>query len=161
MDTLDPALQVMRLIWALDHELHSLSKRMHAAIGLTVPQRMTLLLIGRHPGIPASEIAALLHVHPGTMSGIIRRLESSAYVERLGDDKDARRQRLSLTAKGRQANARRAGTFEAAVRKTLATTSPTDLASFEGVLARLAQTLRATVDGQTAGGKLRAVGRKR
>ena len=110
---------------------------------------------------PASEIAALLHVHPGTMSGIIRRLESSKYVERLGDDMDARRQRLSLTAKGRQANARRAGTFEAAVRKTLATTSPTELASFEGVLARLAQALRETVDGQTAGGKLRAVARKR
>jgi len=157
----DPALHVMRLIWAVDHELHSLSKRMHAAIGLTVPQRMTLLVIGRQPGIPASEIAALLHVHPGTMSGIIRRLESGKYVERLGDEADARRMRLSLTERGRRANSRRGGTFEAAVRKTLASTSPTQLASFEDVLTRLARTLRDTVEGQTAGGQLRAVARRR
>lgn len=157
----DPVLHVMRLIWAVDHELHSLSKRMHAAIGLTVPQRMTLLVIGRQPGIPASEIAALLHVHPGTMSGIIRRLESGKYVERLGDAADARRMRLTLTALGRKANAQPAGTFEAAVRDTLAATTPAQLKSFEVVVTRLAQTLRDTVDGQTARGKLRAVARRR
>jgi DNA-binding MarR family transcriptional regulator len=159
--SVDPVLHVMRLIWAVDHELHSLSKRMHAAIGLTIPQRMALLVIGRQPGIPASEIATLLHVHPGTMSGIIRRLEAGKYVERLGDEKDARRMRLSLTARGRQANAQPAGTFEAAVRRTLAATTPAQLASFEDVLTRLAKTLRETVDGQTARGTLRAVARRR
>ena len=127
----------------------------------TIPLQRPVLLIGRHPGIPASEIAALLHVHPGTMSGIIRRLESGKYLERLGDEADARRMRLSLTERGRRANSRRGGTFEAAVRKTLASTSPTQLASFEDVLTRLARTLRDTVEGQTAGGQLRAVARRR
>ena len=157
----DNVLHVMRLIWAVDHELQSLSKRMHVAIGLTVQQRMTLLVIGRAPGILAGEIAALLHVHPGTMSGIVRRLESGKYVERSGDGQDARRMRLSLTARGRTANAQRAGTYEAAVRKVLASTTPGQLAAFEEVLTRLAQTLRATVEGHRDGGVMRASGSRR
>jgi DNA-binding MarR family transcriptional regulator len=136
----------MRLIWAVDHELQSLSKRMQSTIGLTVPQRLTILLIGRQPGILASEIAALLHLHQGTMSGIVRRLESAGYVERVGDDGDARRMRLTLTARGRRANGLRAGTYQAAVRRVLAATSRKELAAAEQLLTRLAHALRETAD---------------
>lgn len=141
----------MRLIWAVDHELQSLSKRMQTTLGLTVPQRMTLLLIGRQPGILASEIAALLHLHQGTMSGVIRRLESAGYVERVGDESDARRIRLSLTARGRTANAQRSGTYEAAVRRVLGASSEQELAAAEQLLTRLAQALRETVEDHAAG----------
>jgi DNA-binding MarR family transcriptional regulator len=141
----------MRLIWAIDHELQSLSKRMQATLGLTVPQRMTLLLIGRQPGILASEIAVLLHLHQGTMSGIVQRLESAGYIERAGDDGDARRMRLTLTGRGRKANASRAGTYEGAVRRVLAATSRSDLAAAERLLTQLAGALRDTVDEHVAG----------
>ena len=47
------------------------------------------------------------------------------------------------------------------MRDTLAATTPAQLKSFEVVVTRLAQTLRDTVDGQTARGKLRAVARRR
>jgi DNA-binding MarR family transcriptional regulator len=143
----------MRLIWAVDHELQSLSKRMQSNIGLTVPQRMTLLLIGRQPGILASEIAALLHLHQGTMSGVVRRLESAGYVERIGDDGDARRMCLTLTARGRKANGSRAGTYEAAVRRVLAATSAKEFAAAEQLLTRLARALHETVDEQRAAAK--------
>jgi DNA-binding MarR family transcriptional regulator len=136
----------MRLIWAVDHELHSLSKRMQSTLGLTVPQRMTLLLIGRQPGILASEIAALLHLHQGTLSGVVRRLESAKYVTRVGDTGDARRMRLTLTAKGRKANASRTGTYEAAVRRVLKTTGRKEIEAAETLLMRLAQALHETVD---------------
>jgi DNA-binding MarR family transcriptional regulator len=136
----------MRLIWAVDHELHSLSKRMQSTLGLTVPQRMTLLLIGRQPGILASELAALLHLHQGTMSGVVRRLEAAKYVTRVGDAGDARRMRLTLTAKGRKANASRTGTYEAAVRRVLRTTERKEIEAAETLLMRLAQALHETVD---------------
>jgi DNA-binding MarR family transcriptional regulator len=135
----------MQVMWAVDHQLQSVSKRMVTTLGLTVPQRMTLLLIGRNPQISAGELAAMLHLHPGTISGIVQRLEAAKLVARAADTGDARRTELILTRQGREVNRRRAGTFEDAVRKTLAETSGADVAGAERVLRRLAARLRAIV----------------
>jgi len=132
----------MRLIWAIDHELERVSKRMEARLGLTIPQRLSLLLIGRNPGILASELATVLHLHRGTVSGIVRRLETAGYVSRVVDPADGRRAGLTLTVGGRGMNRRRAGTFEDAVRQLQASTPAPDLASAERVLARLGSELR-------------------
>jgi DNA-binding MarR family transcriptional regulator len=146
----DPVLQFMRLIWAVDHQLQSVSKRMEVSLGLTVPQRMTLLFIGRHPGILASELATLLHLHPGTISGVVRRLETAGLVERTGDDEDARRMRLSLTDTGRAANRRRSGTFESVVRDLMTAAAPHDLDAAGRVLTDLATRLRKAADAHAA-----------
>ena len=140
----DALLAFMRLIWAVDHELQSVSKRMHTRLGLTVPQRMALLLIGRTPGLLAGDLAELLHLHPGTVSGVVARLESAGLIVRAGDAADARRIRLSLTSGGRTVNRRREGTFEAAVRRVLAASSVRDLAATERVLTRLAGELKSS-----------------
>ena len=139
----------MRLIWAADHELQRVSKRMEAALGLTVPQRMTLLLIGRKRGVMASELAHLLHLHPGTVSGIIRRLESAGLLVREGDAGDKRRWQLILSETGQAANRRRAGTFEAAVQRVFARVSSSDLEGAAIVLKQLATELRASGDHHT------------
>ncbi|HZI79434.1 MAG TPA: MarR family transcriptional regulator [Vicinamibacterales bacterium] len=139
---LDDVLRFMRLIWAIDHELERVSKRMEARLGLTIPQRMALLFIGRSPGILASELADLLHLHRGTVSGIVRRLETAGYVSRVIDPADGRRAGLTLTVEGRGMNRRRAGTFEDAVRQLQAAMPAADLASAERVLARLGSELR-------------------
>ena len=141
---IDDVLHFMRLIWAIDHELERVSKRMEVRLGLTIPQRMSLLLIGRKPGILASELAAVLHLHRGTLSGVLRRLEAAGYITRTVDASDARRAGLTLTAAGRKVNRRRAGTFEDAVRRVLGATLANDRAAAEQVLARLAGELRST-----------------
>jgi DNA-binding MarR family transcriptional regulator len=143
---IDDVLHFMRLIWAIDHELERVSKRMESRIGLTIPQRMSLLLIGRNPGILASELAAVLHLHRGTLSGVLRRLEAAGHITRTIDASDARRAGLTLTAAGRKVNRRRAGTFEDAVRRVLGATVAADRAAAEQVLARLAGELRVTGD---------------
>ena len=143
---LDDVLRFMRLIWAIDHELERVSKRMEARLGLTIPQRLALLLIGRNPGILASELASVLHLHRGTLSGVVRRLEAAGYVTRTVDTADARRAGLSLTVAGHRVNRRRAGTFEDAARRALAATLPGERAAAEHVLARLGSELRATGD---------------
>ncbi len=109
---LDDVLPFMRLIWAVDHELERVSKRMESTLGLTIPQRLSLLLIGSHPGILASELAATLHLHRGTLSGIVRRLAAAGFIERTVERGDGRRVGLTLTARGRRMNLRRSGTFE-------------------------------------------------
>jgi DNA-binding MarR family transcriptional regulator len=139
---LDDVLRFMRLIWAIDHELERVSKRMESRLGLTIPQRLSLLLIGRNPGILASELAAVLHLHRGTLSGVVRRLEAAGYVARTVDASDARRAGLTLTPAGQRVNRRRAGTFEDAVRRVLAATLSSERAAAEHVLARLGSELR-------------------
>jgi MarR family transcriptional regulator, organic hydroperoxide resistance regulator len=135
-------LRFMRLIWAIDHELERVSKRMEASHGLTVAQRMTLLLIGRHPDASAAELAALMHVHAGTMSGILKRLAAGGFISRTGHESDARRHVLTVSAKGLKANRQRQGTFESTARELLETTSASDIAATERVLSRLADLLR-------------------
>jgi len=144
---LDEVLRFMRLIWSIDHELERVSKRMEARIGLTIAQRLSLLLIGRNPGILASELADVLHLHRGTLSGIVQRLEAAGYVTRTADPRDARRVGLTLTRTGRTAHNRRAGTFEDAARRALDSVLPAERAAAEHVLVRLGAELRAVGDG--------------
>ena len=142
MPTDDQVLQFMRLIWAIDHELERVSKRMETSHGLTIAQRMTLLLIGRHAHLSASDLAALMYVHAGTMSGILKRLENGGFIARTSDQRDGRRHVLTLTAAGEAANRQRRGTFEHAVRVLLRATTPGDIAATERVLSALADGLR-------------------
>jgi len=137
----DGVLRLMRLIWALDHELERCSKRMEASHGLTVGQRMTLLLIGRDSEASATDLASLMHVHPGTMSGMLKRLQAAGFIARRGHQDDARRFVLSLTAKGVAANRQRQGTFEKAARDVLRTHPVHDVRAAERVLAGLAARL--------------------
>jgi MarR family transcriptional regulator, organic hydroperoxide resistance regulator len=137
-DDADRVVRFMRLIWAVDHELERCSKRMERSHGLTVGQRMTLLLIGRYRDASATELAALMHVHPGTMSGMLKRLEAAGFIARRSSKGDARRHVLSLTEKGTTANRQREGTFESAVRRVLRSHSLNDVSAAERVLAGLA-----------------------
>ena len=135
------ALLVLCACSAVDHQLQSVSKRMEASHGMTVPQRMTLLLIGRQPCVLASELAELLHLHPGTISGILSRLEAGGWIARKSDTGDARRRQLTLTAKGERANRRRKGTFQEAVRRALAESSRAEIDAASNVCARLVPSL--------------------
>lgn len=117
---LDPVLRFMRVMWSVDHGLHKVSKRMASDIGLTGPQRLAIRIIGRSPGMAAGELAALMHLDPSTVTGILRRLVEGRMIARRADPADARRTRLTLTQRGRVIDRRSAGTVEAAVRRTLA-----------------------------------------
>src|SRR3954469_2765097 len=142
----DRVLRFMRLIWAIDHELERVSKRMETSHGVTVAQRMTLLLMGRDPEASAADLAALMHVHAGTMSGVLKRLEAGGFIERTSHGGDARRHLLALTPKGAAVNRQRRGTFENTVRELLRSHPPSDLAASERLLAGLAARLRETAD---------------
>jgi DNA-binding MarR family transcriptional regulator len=139
----DDALEFMRMIWAIEHQLERLSKQMERRIGLTIAQRMCLLLIAATPGILPSQLADILHLHRGTVSGIVGRLTAAGLVGRVADARDARRAGLSLTHRGMALRRRRAGTFEDATRRTLAHATPRERAGAVRVLARRRQELGA------------------
>ena len=119
MRRLGPVLEFMRALWALDHALQSASKRMETRLGVTAPQRLVVRIVGRFPGISAGEVAEILHVHPSTLTGVLKRLEARGIVTRRADPRDARRALLALTARGRELDRLRSGTVEAVVRRVL------------------------------------------
>src|SRR5579884_1803992 len=118
--SLGPVLEFMERLWALVHELQSISKRMDARLGVTGPQRLVIRIVGRNPGMSAGELAAAMHVHPSTLTGVLARLADRKLLSRRADPRDRRRMLLELTAAGRRMDTQQAGTVEAAVRRALA-----------------------------------------
>lgn len=138
------ALDFMRLLWAVDHGLHLRSKRMESELGVTGMQRVVIRLIGRYPDIAAGRLAELVHVHPSTLTGVLRRLEGRRLVHRERDPEDARRTRFVLLPAGEAIDATHAGTVEAAVRRALARLSPEVIDASRQVLAAVAEELART-----------------
>ena len=114
---------------------------MQNEFGITGQQRLVIRIIDAFPGLSAGELAAVLHIHPSTATGILQRLASRRLVERRADPGDARRLRLQLTAKGRRLTAPRVGTVEASVRRTLSRFTPDDVKRTRQVLAALSSSL--------------------
>jgi len=139
----DPVLEFIRLMWSVDHELQTVSKRMVSRIGLTAPQRLAVRFIGRNPDLTLGALAGLLHLHPGTVTGIVRRLEDVGLVVRTRSSEDTRRMHLRLTPRGQVVNRRQKGTVEAAVRRVTATMTPRELAGAARLMKRLAEELAA------------------
>ena len=137
----DQVLEFIRTMWAVDHELQRVSKRMVERIGLTAPQRLAVRFIGRHPGLTLGQLAELLHLHAGTVTGIVRRLEELGLIVQTRSLDDTRRRHLALTPKGRDINRRQKGTVEAAVRRTAAGATAAEFANAAAVLDRLARNL--------------------
>ncbi len=131
----------MRLLWAVTHELESASKRMHARLGVTGPQRLVLRIVGHHGRISAGDLAEVLHIHPSSLTGMLRRLEEAELIRRESDPFDRRRALLELTRRGMRLNDRREGTIEAAVAKTLAKISKDRVAATKSVMKAMAAAL--------------------
>ena len=139
---LGDVLDFMRLLWAVDHGLQSMSKRMEAKIGVTGPQRLVIRIVGRYPGISAGELAEILELHPSTLTGVLRRLQERGIVERRTDPKDGRRALFELTPRGKELDAMRVGTVESIVRSTIKTLPRRKIESAQEVLTTLAESLR-------------------
>ena len=143
MSGVDPVLEFIRLMWSVDHELQRVSKRMVERMGLTAPQRLAVRFVGRHEGLTLGRLAELLHMHPGTVTGIVRHLEEEGLVTQTRDADDTRRRHLALTAKGRLIDRRRKGTVEAAVRRATASLTPREFAVASRAMDLLARNLAA------------------
>ncbi len=148
--SLGEALDFMKLLWRLDHALQTTSRRMAESVGVTGPQRLALRVVGRFPGITPGETAAVLRLHPSTVTVIVKGLERAGLVERSEDPSDRRRTRLHATAAGRKVSSATRGTVEEAVRRTLARFPAGDLETAAGVLSALSAELEPPTGGRVS-----------
>lgn len=138
---LGEALEFLRLVWAVHHRIERVSKRMLRALGVSSPQRLVLRIVGRFPGITAGGLAEILHVHPSTLTGVLRRLERRDLIERGPDPRDGRRACLVLTNGGRRLGGHADGTVEAAVERALGRLTASQVRSTRYALRTLASML--------------------
>jgi DNA-binding MarR family transcriptional regulator len=141
---LGQVLEFMRALWGIHHELQISSKRMEATTGVTGPQRLVIRIVGRFPSISAGEVSEILRIHPSTLTGVLKRLVAHGLVARQPDPADARRALLTLTPRGKHADAVRVGTIEASLRRALARQPPQAVQATRDVLEALAQELART-----------------
>ena len=135
---LEPQLDFLRELWALDHAMQKSSKLMVKTLGITGPQRLALRLIGRFPDVPTGRLARLLHLHPSTVSGLVKRLSERGLLTRESDGPDRRRSILRITPAGLALISRSEPTVVSAVRKALAELPPRQVETALKVLASVA-----------------------
>ena len=153
-------LEFMRVLWAVDHALQSTSKWMEVLLGVTGPQRLVIRMIGCFPGVSAGALAELLHVHPSTLTGVLRRLADRGAIRRTADPHDSRRALFWLTTRGLRVDRLRSGTVEAAITRALGRASARNLGAARGMLTRVALELDREVAGTSGSRRLNAAGRR-
>jgi DNA-binding MarR family transcriptional regulator len=146
LPALGETLDFLRLIWAVDHALLRTSRRMEMTLGVTGQQRLVVRIVGRFPGLPAGQLARLLHLHPSSLTGLLQRLDRLGLVKGTTDPADRRRLLLQLTQKGRKFDIAAPGTAEAAVERVLVGARAGDLARARAVLVRITDALLREAD---------------
>ncbi len=71
-------------------------------LGLTYPQYLVMLVLWEGDGLSVSQLGERLALDSGTLTPLLKRLETLGMVQRLRDATDERRVLLQLTTAGRQ-----------------------------------------------------------
>ena len=70
-------------------------------LGLTHPQYLVMLALWQHAPLSVKRLSSLLQLDPGTLSPLLKRLESAELVVRRRDAADERQLAVELTDRGR------------------------------------------------------------
>lgn len=100
--------QLCFALYSASLAMTKLYKPMLDEMGLTYPQYLALLVLWEHDGVAVSELGERLHLDSGTLTPLLKRLESAELVTRLRDVQDERRVLIRLTAAGRKLKTRAA-----------------------------------------------------
>ena len=96
-------------LYAANMAVNRTYKPMLDRLGLTYPQYLVLLVLWEGDGLMVSELGERLSLDSGTLTPLLKRLETSGLVTRIRDVQDERRVHVTLTAAGRRLKARATG----------------------------------------------------
>ena len=100
----DPLLLDIQLCYALYAAAHRMTKSYRPRLermGLTYPQYLVLLVLWENDGITVSEIGRRLRLDSGTLTPVLKRLETSGLLNRSRRQSDEREVEIALTDQGR------------------------------------------------------------
>lgn len=78
------------------------------SLGLTYPQYLVMLVLWEHGTLAVSELGVRLYLDSGTLTPLLKRMESAGLLQRARSAQDERRVLVSLTPEGRQLKLRAA-----------------------------------------------------
>jgi DNA-binding MarR family transcriptional regulator len=94
--------QVCFALYSASLAMTKLYKPLLDELGLTYPQYLVMLVLWEKDGLMVSEIGERLSLDSGTLTPLLKRLESAGFVARVRDVQDERRVHITLTAAGRR-----------------------------------------------------------
>ena len=93
--------QLCFAVYAASHAFNATYKPLLEPLGLTYPQYLVMLVLWQEDGVTVSAIGSRLGLDSGTLTPLLKRLETAGLVSRLRDAADERQVRITLTAAGR------------------------------------------------------------
>ena len=87
-------------VYSTAHAFNRVYKPLLDALALTYPQYLVMLGLWERDGVTVKQIGEQLHLDSGTLTPLLKRLESAGLVRRARDAADERQVRISLTPKG-------------------------------------------------------------
>ena len=82
------------------HAFTAAYKPLLEPFGLTYPQYLVLLALWEKDGVSVKDLAERLHLDSGTLTPLLKRLQTAGYLSRQRDPQDERLLRIELTEKG-------------------------------------------------------------
>ncbi|MBJ6125195.1 MarR family winged helix-turn-helix transcriptional regulator [Microvirga splendida] len=86
--------------YATAHAFNRVYKPLLDPLGLTYPQYLVLLVLWEKDNLTVKEVGQPLHLDSGTLTPLLKRLESAGIAQRTRDPQDERQVRVSLTKRG-------------------------------------------------------------
>ncbi len=93
--------QICFALYSASRALTARYRELLAPLGVTYPQYLVLLVLWESDAITVTGLGERLQLDSGTLSPLLRRLESAGLVDRTRRSEDERSVRVSLTTTGR------------------------------------------------------------
>ena len=94
--------QLCFALYSASLAMTKLHKPLLEELGITYPQYLVMLVLWEGDGLTVSELGQRLFLDSGTLTPLLKRLESAGLVSRIRAVDDERRVHLNLTAAGRK-----------------------------------------------------------
>lgn len=88
-------------LYAAAHAIKKAYRPLLDALGLTYPQYLILIVLWKTDGLKVSDIGQRLSLDSGTLTPVLKRLETSGLVRRTRRPQDEREVEIALTPQGR------------------------------------------------------------
>jgi DNA-binding MarR family transcriptional regulator len=94
--------QLCFALYSTSLAMTKLYKPLLEALGLTYPQYLVMLVLWEQDGMTVSALGERLYLDSGTLTPLLKRMETSGWLTRQRATDDERRVLVSLTAEGRK-----------------------------------------------------------